>query len=608
MAAIIIWYHLYHSINNELSTSQSTFQTIITTCPQVKEKTIRAEAQLIWKIDSTNIVSIDRNVMLYISRDSLSEELKQGDSLILRGYITHSNKGNPYEFDYDNWLKEHGIDGIIYVNANQWYKNGHTTLKTPKALSERCRYWFVNQLKRCGLEEDELGVAAAMVVGEKSVLSYETRQFYSAAGVSHVLAVSGLHTGIVFGAIMFLLTGFGFAPLLYKQKRRRWFTCILGICFIWLYAFLTGLSPSVTRAALMITLLYLGVAIGRRQISFNTLAAAAFINLIIEPNALFNVSFQLSYCAVMGIMLFYAPIVKLVSFKNKIFRWTWELIAVSISAQLGTLPLTIWYFQQTSNYFALANIFIIPLATLVIYAAALFALFAATPIGIYLSYPVKYLIVVMNCLVRHIEALPLSTTNISITPTILITLALTIGMIAIYLRKQQWQFLLAVGCTMLLTAGLYVVHLKHIEHTNRIIVYNTYPYTVIAHQKGRSLTLYSDSIHAAQNITLPLRKHEMIHKLQTIKLNDEIDGFNCNNQQFLYLSPHSGHTISLKENIQTNVLLLGGRGNHNLKNILLHSSPQTVILLSTIPKWRDIDIENPEFELYRTQLSAVILH
>lgn len=629
VAAILIWHYCVtlqqtpsdNTTQYSFDAPQPIYQAVITTYPQVKGKTVRTQACLVWYNDTLGVHSIEKNVILYFTKDSLSLTLTQGDSLLIKGHLSHSNRGNPYEYDYDQWLAEHGLSGIMFVNSDAWTKNGHTTLYNYKAVAERCRFWFINKLHDCGLDEDELGIAAAMVVGERNVLSYETRFPYSAAGVSHVLAVSGLHTGIVFGAIMLLLTGFGAAPLLYKQRRRRWIVSIIGISFIWFYVLLTGLSPSVTRAALMISILYIGSATGRLQSSANTLAAAAFINLLIEPKALFSVSFQLSYAAVIGILLFYKYIVNLLKVKNFIGRAIWELTSISIAAQLGTLPLTLWYFEQTSNYFVLANIFVIPLATLIIYSAAIFAIFAATPLGVYLSYPVKYLITAMNWIVKHIETIPLSTSNISITPAILIALIITIGIIAVYLRKHHFGWLIGVGCMMLVTVGFFALHLNSINLNNRIIIYNSYPYTVVTHQKGRTCTIFTDSTDAALSIVQPLIKHEMIREVQTHEFHSQTAAFTCDNKMFLYLAPTSEYTASFKDSIDVDILLLGGKGNINLENIFSLSSPKQVVLLSSFSQWRETDIEkhvidlgnNSEdsnihpIRLDKTRLSAILL-
>ena len=587
VATIVVYYSLTNTGNDNAAETESVWRAELLKVPQLREKTVRSEARLVWRSDSASIKRREEHVILYIPRDTLSEQLKAGDHLLIYGAVSHSNRGNPYEFDYDKWLRMRGITGVVFLNENEWLRVDTCGKRSLRITAEIIRHRLLLLLHESGLSEQEAGIVAAMTIGEREELDAETRRRFSAAGAAHVLAVSGLHTGIVFTAIMFLLTGFRLFPVLYRQKRRRWAVNIAGISIIWVYAFLTGMSPSVMRAALMITLFYGADALGRQQVPLNTLAAAAFLNLIIEPQALFSVSFQLSYMAVLGILVFYKKIAGIVVFRNKLLRRIWQLMAVSVAAQLGTIPVTLWYFQQTSNWFALTNMFVIPLATLIIFLTAALVVLAPTPLKILAQFPLKYCAFALNWIVSKIESMPGSTSNLSLTPFMLVLLIFAIILLGVWMYRQKWQWGVSVAAVLAVLTMLHVVHLHEIGRTEQTIVYNTYPYSLVLHQEGRSCVLYTDSIDAALAVSEPLRKQMMIRQVKTVDLSGkEAASFVCGNNHLLFLSPQKGHKTVFNGEIPADVLLAGGRGSIDVKDALQRTSATKVVLLSSLPRYR----------------------
>jgi|GEM_PF-1015515 len=614
VAAIILYNYFCPRSLPHADISPAIYCLHLLSVPQQREKTVKAEAQIFWRKDSATLKKQDEKAVIYIRKDSLSMTLRQGDILLASASLTHSNRGNPSEFDYDRFLASKGFSGVIFLDGNEWLLVSHEDINTPYAVADRCRQWFVNQLREHGFSEDELGIVAAMAVGERDELRYDTRQRFSAAGAAHVLAVSGLHTGIVYSAILYLLTCFGFYPVLYRQKLRRWLVYILATIFIWLYAFLTGLSPSVMRAALMITIFSLGNALGRDGISFNTLAAAAFINLLIEPQALYSVSFCLSYSAVLGILLFSRKIVRILSFKTKILRYLWNLLAVSVAAQLGTLPATIFYFSQTSNYFALTNFFVIPLAYVIVVLSAMFAIFAVTPLAVWLAYILKGVAYIMNCVVSFIDCLPFSTFNISLTPAMLAVSIVSILLLALCIHREKWQWAAGFAASLLLIAVLHSINLKKIDKTEQTFVYNTYPYSLVLQQQGRACTIYSDSIEAALQVTEPFRKKQMIRVVKEVDLSGiEAAPFAVSLKSVLLLSAQKGHKLVFERQMPADVLLFAGRGNNCAENAISATVPDRIVILSSVPQYREEEIiklaHSSNIPVLTTKQSAIeILH
>lgn len=235
---------------------------------------------------------------------------------------------------------------------------------------ERTQQYFLHQraqllerLETAGLSDDQYAVVAAMALGDKSALTHDLKDTYSKTGASHILALSGLHLGIIYALLSMLVVG------------RRWqmITQVIIILSIWAFVFLVGMSPSVTRSAIMLTV-YALLAIGhRRKMSVNTLAFTAIIMLLVSPQALFDVGFQMSFMAVFAILLFvplfYRPFSAEYLMTHRIVNWAWGMIAVSVAAQIGVAPLIAYYFGRFSCYFLLTNFIVIPAATIILYLA-----------------------------------------------------------------------------------------------------------------------------------------------------------------------------------------------------------------------------------------------
>ena len=214
-------------------------------------------------------------------------------------------------------------------------------------------------------DNQDYAILQAMVLGHRKAVSKATREAYALSGGSHILALSGLHIGIIFG--IFLLV-FG----------RNVFAMTLSILTIWAFAFLVGLPPSVVRSAVMLTIYAFVSLLGRENISLNTLALAALIILIAQPMTLWDVGFQLSFMAVAGILIAYKPLFQLFNPITRLLRWAWGMICVSVSAQLLTFPLLLHYFGRFSTYFLLTNFIVVPAATAILYLAFLTVL--STPL------------------------------------------------------------------------------------------------------------------------------------------------------------------------------------------------------------------------------------
>ena len=283
---------------------------------------------------------------------------------------------------------------------------------------ERTQKYFLHQrslllqrLESSGLSDDQYAVVAAMALGDKSALTHELKDTYSKTGASHILALSGLHLGIIYALLSLLVVG------------RRWqmITQVAIILSIWAFVFLVGMSASVVRSAVMLTV-YALLAIGHRQkMSVNTLAFTAIIMLLISPQTLFDVGFQMSFMAVFSILLFvplfYRPFSAEYLMTHRVVNWLWGMMAVSLAAQIGVAPLIAYYFGRFSCYFLLTNFIVIPAATLILYLSL--ATLLIPTMGVLLA----GIVGLLNTTLLYISTIPGATIE-GLHPSVMLTISI----------------------------------------------------------------------------------------------------------------------------------------------------------------------------------------
>lgn len=343
-------------------------------------------------------------VMAYFEKSEESLNLSYGDLLAFSAPIEEITPPmNPEEFDYRRYLNRRGVTGRVYLKQGDWVNTGVNEGNPIYLFAYRFRDGLLQALKRCGITDDEFGVGAAILMGYDENLPAQVRQNYVAAGSMHILCVSGMHVGIIYLLASFVLGFLG------KGKKMALVRRLILLALIWFYALLTGLSPSIMRATLMISFVLLGELIHRKGFALNSIAASAFILLLIDPNNLFAIGFQLSYVAVVGIVLLQKPIYNLIYVKNKLLDKVWEITAVSLAAQIVTMPFAIYYFKQFTTYFWLSNLLMTPLSFVVIMSGMLLLMLSWVPwLNIALGKVVWISIHLMNESVSWIEGLPFS--------------------------------------------------------------------------------------------------------------------------------------------------------------------------------------------------------
>jgi competence protein ComEC len=460
--------HYTHHYSHHITENQPTQLYIeIEEIPKQKAKSIYTIAQVKAVQIEGALVPVMGHIILYLAKDDLSKQIIQGDQLMVSVNLQGiQSPRNPDEFNYQQYLRFHQIYHQAYAPADQWKLLEKGTDNLTK-FAGSTRDFLLSLLKENGLNDEELSVASALILGYKDDLSTDLKHAYSSAGAMHVLAVSGLHVGILFMVLNNLL--------IFMDRSRKLVLIKVSILllFLWFYALITGLSPSVIRAATMFSFVVIGGAFNRSGSIYNTLAVSAFVLLCINPYLVMEVGFQLSYLAVLGIVYFQPKIYNLLYFKNTLVDKIWVITSVSIAAQIATFPLGLLYFHQFPTYFLFSNLFVIPGAMIIIALGIL--VFITSPIkavAFGFAWLLNQIINWMNYLIIQIDQLPFSLIegiSISIFGCWLIYAIIMSGVISLEFRRLKYVNW-GIGC-LLLFLVLDIVEDVKLRKENEVVIY-----------------------------------------------------------------------------------------------------------------------------------------
>ena len=309
-----------------------------------------------------------KKLKCYLEKDERSRRLTIGDRLQVVSRVERNSAWQSGTFDYRRYLEVHGFAGQTFVRADDWQRLTASWEGVPAWQQVRLRFLgyrhqLAERYRTMGISSEAYAVVTAMTLGDKSAMTADLKDVYAVSGASHVLALSGLHLGIIYLLLSMMVVG----------RRFRVVMQVVAVLAIWAFALLVGLPLSVVRAAVMITVYGLLSLTGRNRMSLNALALAAILILVASPDSLFDVGFQLSFAAMLAILTLQPLFERLVSrdwlLEHPLWRWLWGLTTVSVAAQVGTAPLVAYYFGRFSTYFLLTNFIVIPLTTAILYLA-----------------------------------------------------------------------------------------------------------------------------------------------------------------------------------------------------------------------------------------------
>jgi competence protein ComEC len=474
--------------------------------PLLKNNSILLPIKLSPKEFKTNGIFRSQKLWLYTTKDiSMFDSITIGDAVFFKGKLDRiKNYGNPDEFDYAGFMLQKGIafqtfipkENILIVPQNKLIFKKLITGIHEKGI-EIIRAQINNT--------DAFAIVSALTLGEKTYLSDELKQNYANAGAIHILAVSGLHVGIIYLFINFL---FGFSSNFYRLGKYK---ILVTILIIWLYAFLTGLSPSVSRAALMFSFFSLAEGLKRDVSYFNILGGTALLLLLVNPLLLYNVGFQLSFLAVGGIVYFQPLLFKLMSTSYSASNYVIKLFSLTLAAQLVTAPLTIYYFNQFPTYFWLTNIIVVPFVGITLASSLLFMLLSFIPVlSNLLSSMTEFILIAINKSIALVNDFPFAVINsihLSL-PSLLIVYSIIIS-ITLWIRFRRASYFIVSLC--LFFTGLSItVYNQATQVQSSEIVFYSHPqgvYIGICDKDKSALLIKNRSEDSNQFLTHYLNKH-----------------------------------------------------------------------------------------------------
>ena len=439
-------------------------------------------------VDQIDNTKCSGEILLNIKKDSLHHSFIIGNRLQIQGDLHHNSRPkNPNQFDYGSYLRNKQIYGQLYADATD-IKVSTLVKKDIWYYAAQIRNTIIDNLRRDGFHSTELNVAVALILGQQQDISPDIIKDYQFAGAVHILSVSGLHIGFILLFVTFLLKPF---PNNRKGSLLKLFVILSSL---WLFGILAGLSPSVVRSVTMFSFVAIGQHLRRSVNIYQTLLVSILLILLVQPAFLFDVGFQLSYLALFFILWFHPVLSKIWEPKNKISKYIWDILSVSFAAQIGTLPLSLYYFHQFPGLFFITNLVIIPLTGFIMGLGVfvmVLAIFNQCPF--FLSKALEWSLLVVDKIIHTIasfEQFIIKDIPFSL-PFLLSSYALVFSLI-LWFKKPQFQRLVAVLVSIIVLQMAFLWNEWQVATQQEWVVFNIKKNTLIVERNGKDVTLYAN--------------------------------------------------------------------------------------------------------------------
>jgi len=449
------------------------------------ERTFKTRLDIVYFHSGGNWIRLDGRVQVYFEREDRCNELMPGDCICGSGkLLLFEDPVNPFEFNYGAYQRGKGVFYHLYLDSASWVPSPAHAARGLQNRSKRIRRTLMDRIDRSIEGPDERAILYSLLLGYRAELGQEVKQQFVRSGSMHILAVSGLHVGI-----LYLL------PALLIRKIRgsvpgRLLATLVLLALLWSYAMLTGLSPSVVRAVTMCSVHRIAILTGRRTGIFHVLSLTAFIMVLSRPAIIFEAGFQLSFTAVAGIAGFQKPLSSLIPAKGWLAKRAWQLVTVSLAAQLATAPLSLYYFHQFSNVFLLSNLVVIPLATVILYVGLAFILLSS--LGLYpLSGILEWLTSLLNGITHLMGRIPGGfSENITLVPIQVYLLYLGIILAGLFMCSRKVLVLHALMVSVVVLLLISGIREYRVRSHEAFYVFSIQGESAIGFIRGREHSLY----------------------------------------------------------------------------------------------------------------------
>ncbi|TBX70598.1 ComEC family competence protein [Flavobacterium silvisoli] len=429
-------------------------------------------------------------IILNVAKKDSSPNIKIGHILKVSGVVyKNAQPFNPGLFDYSRYLENQEIYAQIYSKSHQIKPENYEP--GIWASFSNFRETIISNLRNSHISKEELNVLNALILGQQQDISQETLKDYQYAGAVHVLSVSGLHVGFLWMFITFILKPIG------NSKKGAFLKLGIILLSLWSFAVLAGLSPSIVRSVTMFSFVAIGTHLKRTVNIYHTLIVSMFLILLFKPSFLFDVGFQLSYLALFFILWLEPVLSQLWQPKNRIIRYCWNILTVSFAAQIGTMPLSIYYFHQFPGLFFITNLLILPLLGFIM-GIGVIAILTATfhTVPFWIVKPLEGLISLLNFLIHWVASFEgFIIRNISFSQEMLVCSYIALFLLILWIKTPRFRHLFFALSGIIALQFCFIFQKQNTQNTEELIVFNSKKNTILVERKGAEVTIYSnDSI------------------------------------------------------------------------------------------------------------------
>jgi competence protein ComEC len=517
----------YSELNRPNHFSKLPAQLIITRInsePTSKNGLIRFTAAVEQSINKGNKTTTSGTLLVTL-KDSLAQNFAYGDEVLIpANYTLVDPPFNPAEFNYKQYLANKNIYYQSFLYGHKYVILGHDAGSPIVAYALRLRKQLIEKLKVNMHNTDAIAVASTMLLGCRADLSSDVLQAYSSTGTVYVLTVSGSQVAIIYFLLTYALS------FLSRHKYGKLLRATIIIGVLWYYALLTGFSPAICRAVLVVNMIVIGKTYNRYINTLNILAFSAFVLLLYNPFIITEVGFQLAFLAVGGLIVLRPIVYNWFKFKNKFADKLWAVCSVSIAAQIITFPLSAFYFHQFPVYFLVSNILVIIPAAIIMYTGLLYLLLPQIAfISQYLGWILEKTILIMNKGLSAIEQFPLSIINkIWLnTSEYLLLYAIIISLFYFLYDRKTWLLQLSLCCLLLLSISFSYKKITS-ANTCTIAFLNMRSHTGIVMRNGNQAIVLSDLSDTNKNYRYSIQPYLDSCKLTDVTIYNPKQDINSN--------------------------------------------------------------------------------
>lgn len=521
------------------------------------------------KVCSIDTSNAKGKILFSISKEGLKQDFTIGSRLYVYGTISEPRApSNPNQFDYRKYLANKSIYGQLYANVSE-IKVSQKIDKNIWYYASEFRNTIIKNLKSSGFKNEELNVVIALILGQQQDISPELLKDYQLAGAVHILSVSGLHVGCIMIFIGFLLGG------LPKTRWGNFIKIAILLSFLWAFAIIAGFSPSVTRSVVMFSFVAVGKYAHRKTDIFHTLIVSMLFILLFEPSFIFDIGFQLSYCALFFIVWMQPLFASVWQPETWILKYFWDILTVSFAAQIGTFPLSTYYFHQFPGLFFITNLLVLPLLGFIL-ALGVFVLVWAffDIVPSFIAKSLEWSISILNKIINWVASFEsFIFQDISFSWQMLVACYVLVLAFVLWLKQPNFQRLSFALSSLILLQLAYFGNKYFNQSQEELIVFNSKRNTILVERNGENIVVYTNDNLSEANLNFIIRPY-LVGNFSHISKTERIQNLAYFNKNRILIVDSLG---VFPKGLDPDIVIMTQSPKINLERILQESRPKMII-------------------------------